>query len=245
MAAQLIRSVATIVRIIANLRPINAPTIRALVLRIQIARFRMRRTQCHIVLVRTVAAIVHTVADLIARHATAARALEPAQCVAIEVRAYRRRFVGIVAAIVGPIAQIRRRYAQIVGALESRFRTISAAREARRTIGLVGHIATVAIAVATEIRGNAVTGRALERTVLALETLAVQFVGAVAAVVFVIATPATRDAFAVAAAELRFGAFAIVTLAEGVRFVGAVAAIVGEVTRPLSGMIVKFCVVFR
>jgi hypothetical protein len=47
-----------------------------------------------------------------------------------------------------------------------------------------------------------VTGSALERVILALEALAVEFVRIVATVVFVVTAPATRNTLAVATFEL-------------------------------------------
>lgn len=85
------------------------------------------------------------------------------------------------------------------------------------------------------------TGCTLECAVLALEAFAVHFIACITAIVFMIATPSTRYAFAVSASEFRLGTLAEVTLADCVRFVGAVATVVSEVTGPLP----KFSIYYK
>jgi hypothetical protein len=74
-------------------------------------------------------------------------------------------------------------------ALESRFGTILSTGEPRRAIHLITHVPTVAISIAPEVAGYAVTRRALECAVLALEPAATDLVRVVTTVVFVVATP--------------------------------------------------------
>jgi len=92
--------------------------------------------------------------------------------------------------LIGAVAQIGQRNAQVVVALETRFRTIATAGESGRTAHLIGHVAAVAIAIAPEVGGNTVTGSALEGAILALVSLAVHLVRVIATVVLVVTLPA-------------------------------------------------------
>lgn len=190
MAAQLIAGIATIVGEVTDLSPLDAMLVGALVLRVKVAGFLLGGAQGHVVLVAAIAAVVDAIADLIACHAPMIGALEASQGIAIEVTANLWVLIAAIAAIVGAVAEIGQGDAQIVRTLETRFGTETTAGEAGRTANLVGHVATIAIAIAAEVTGNAVTRGALERTVLALITLTVQFVRVVATVVLVIALPA-------------------------------------------------------
>jgi len=233
VAAQLIAGIATVVGEVAHLGALNAVLVGALVLGVQVAGLLFAGTEGHVVLVAAITAVVHPVADLVAGHASVIGALEPPRGITIEVTTDAGVFVAAIAAVVGAVAQVGQGDAQVVVALEPRLRTVATAGEARRTSDFVGHVAAVAISVAPEVGGNAVAGSTLERTVLALIALAVHLVRVVTAVVLVVALPPGRDALAVAAAELRFGALPIATLAHRLVLVTGIATIVREVAHPL------------
>lgn len=73
----------------------------------------------------------------------------------------------------------------------------------------------------------------LERSVLALESFAVELVTIIAAVIFVIASPPAGNTLAIAAPELRLGTVTILALALGFRFVATITTVIGKVAHPL------------
>ena len=100
-------------------------------------------------------------------------ALEATQSIAIEIGTDLRVLIGTISTIIGAIAKIRGSDTQIVVTLETRFGTVASAGETRRTANLIGHIATITIAITAEVGGNTMTRHALECAVLALITLAI------------------------------------------------------------------------
>lgn len=83
--AKFIGGVAAIVAKVAELSAVDALLVGASVLVYGIARTNSRRAHRHIVLVRSVAAVVDTVAQLILGDALVICALEPPRCVAFKV----------------------------------------------------------------------------------------------------------------------------------------------------------------
>ena len=67
--------------------------------------------------------------------------------------------------------------------------------------------------------------------------LATSFIGSVAAIIVMIASPSGRNAFVVAATEFGFRTFAILTGTILLLFVAAIAAIVFKVAQPAPGKI--------
>lgn len=65
MAAELIGGVSTVIREVAQLRAVHTVSVGALELRVGVAGLHPRRAQSHVVLVRTVPAVVHAVAYLV------------------------------------------------------------------------------------------------------------------------------------------------------------------------------------
>jgi len=70
--------------------------------------------------------------------------------------------IGIVTAVIGAVANVGQRDAEIVVALESRLRTVSSTRIPRRTILFIAHVAAISRSVTTKIGRDAVTAVALE-----------------------------------------------------------------------------------
>lgn len=91
-------------------------------------------------------------------------ALESSQRITVEVGAKTGHFIGSISAVVCTVAQVSLADAQVVVALIPRLRAVPSSRVPRRTVHLVGQVATVAIAIATEIGRYAVAGCALECT---------------------------------------------------------------------------------
>jgi len=170
--------------------------------------------------------------------------------------------VGIVTAVIGAIANVGQRDAEIVITLESRLRAVSSTGIPRRTILLIAHVAAISRSVATKIRRDAVTAVALEALALqdreshksrisyianyhlttdrispsahlAHPLLAVLLVGLIAAIVFVVASPSGCNALAISAFKFGLGTFAIPIFTHHLELVAAVPAVVREVAQPL------------
>lgn len=109
---------------------------------------------------------------------------------------------------------------------------ISSIRISGRAIFLVGQVPAVSFSVASKIGSDAMSARALERSVLAVKIGATGFVGVVPAIVVVIASPPMRYAFTVTAAEFAFGTFSINALANAFGFIGIVRAVVFVIAKP-------------
>lgn len=239
MTAQLIRTVSAVIGKVAELRPIHALLVRTGKLREGVAGFLFRRAQCDVVLIGSIATIVHSVADLIPSDAPVIRTLESAQSVTVEVRTNRWGFIGVIAAIVGAVAEVRWRHAQVVIALVTRLWTIPSIREPRWAIHFIGHVSAISVAITPEVRSNAMSRSALERSILALESFAVQLVRVITAIVLVVATPTLGDALSVVAQELRFGALSVFALALRFGLIGTITAIISKIALPLSGEVEK------
>lgn len=81
--------------------------------------------------------------------------------------------------------------------------------------------------------GNAVAALALEGSILAGESFAIDFIRAIRTVTIVVASIAPWNAFAIASAtEFGSGAFAVLVLAKIVVFVVAIGAVVLEIASP-------------
>jgi hypothetical protein len=145
------------------------------------------------------------------------------------------RLVAAVATIVNLVAPICQPDAQVIGALEAALGTVAAARIPGRTIQLIGQIRTVLVAVAAQLLLDAVARAALELVRWAVVRGTLLLVGAVAAIVVLVALPAGRNAFVVVAAELGLRALAIAAAAHGLVFIGVVAAVVLKVAEPALG----------
>jgi len=171
--------------------------------------------------------------------------------------------VGIVTAVIGAIANVGQRDAEIVVTLESRLRAVSSTGIPRRTILLIAHVVAISRSVATKIRRDAMTAVALEALALqdreshksrisyianynhlirdrispsahlAHPLLAVLLVGLIAAIVFVVASPSGRNALAVSAFKFGLGTFAIPIFTHHLELVAAVPAVVRKVAQPL------------
>lgn len=166
--------------------------------------------------------------------------MESAQSVTVEVRTNRRGFIGVIAAIVGAVAEVRWRHAQVVIALVTRLWTIPPIREPRWAIHFIGHVSAISVAITPEVRSNAMSRSALERSILALESFAVQLVRVITAIVLVVATPTLGDALSVVAQELRFGALSVFALALRFGLIGTITAIISKIALPLSGEVEKY-----
>lgn len=143
------------------------------------------------------------------------------------------RFVGSVAAVVFAVAKFGVEHAQLGRfALEFRLGTVPAVGIPRRATDLVAKVSAVPVAVATEVRRDAMAALALERAVLALEPSASELVRIVAAIVVVIAPPLARYALAVGTLELGFRTLPVQPLAHVLGLVRVVAAIVFEIAQP-------------
>ncbi len=91
----------------------------------------------------------------------------------------------------------------------------------------------IALSIAAEMSGNAMTAGALESAVLTGESFTADFIRSVGTVAVVVAPVSTGDAFAIGnAAEFRSRAFAVLMAAEFVIFIVAVSAIVLEIASP-------------
>lgn len=170
---------------------VDALLVCAGVLRDRMARTGLLHTHRHVVLVGTIAAVVDPIAQLVPGDTLMIGALEPPVCIALEVRCATREqclpfhpryegirvfsseltahggtLVGIVPAVVGAVADVVQRNANVVVTLESRLRAISSSRVSRRAVDFVAHIAAVSRSVATKIRCDAMTARALEAVIL-------------------------------------------------------------------------------
>lgn len=174
---------------------VDALFVRAGVLRDRVARTGLLHAHRHVVLVGTVAAVVDPVAQLVPGDTLVIGALEPSMRVALEVRCAEREknilsfrpcckgigvfgreltahggtLVGIVAAVVGAVADVVQRNADVVVALESRLRAVSSSGVPRWAVDFVAHVAAIPRSVATKIRRDAMTARALEAVVLQVQ----------------------------------------------------------------------------
>lgn len=169
------------------------------------------------------------------RNALVVVTLEPPQAIAVEVGAQRRCLVRIIPTVIGAVTEISLADAQVVVALEPRFRTVAFPGILRWAVLFVRHVSAIPIAIAAEVASDTMTAIALEGAVLALEPTAANFVGIVPAVILVVAPPPGRDAFAVGALKFGFGTLSVNALAHFIDFIAAVSTVIGEVTSPLLG----------
>jgi hypothetical protein len=121
-----------------------------------------------------------------------------------------RRFIGAVTAIVFPITDLRIENAQLGGlTLKLILRTVPAIRIPGRTTYLIAEVPTVPVAIAPEVRRNAMTTLTLECAILALETATVEFVRVVSAIIVMVTPPLTWYTFSVGTLELRLRTLSI------------------------------------
>lgn len=159
--------------------------------------------------------------------------LESSVRVTLEIRTHAWILIGIVAAVVGTVADVGERDAETIVTLESGLWTIFSSGISGRATKFVAHVATISRSIATKIRRDAMAAGTLEALMLAHPSMTFLLVTIVTAIVFAIASPSGRYALAVFTFEFRFGALAILVLAHHFRLVAAVSAIIREIAEPL------------
>lgn len=103
MASELIRGISAVICEVTKLRALHAMSVGALELRVRVARLDTRRAQCHVVLVRAVTAVVHTITHLVSRYTSVIVTVESSQSIAVEVRTYRGGLVRAIPTVIGAI----------------------------------------------------------------------------------------------------------------------------------------------
>ena len=208
MTAFFVGQVSTIVVMIANFFHRNALFVRTFELVGQTGQ-RPSSAQRVVILIASIAALVLTVAYLPKRNTPLVEALKLSAQIALKVLTHGLQFVGSVPAVVVAVAQEVWSQADGVIALEERFLTEAAVRETSRTIGFIGNVFTIFVAIADQLLWNAMTTSTLELILFAVVIETLLLIGAIVAVVVVIAPPSGRNAFLVPALELTFRALPV------------------------------------
>ena len=148
--------------------------------------------------------MLDTVAHLVLGNTLAISALELVNLFTCEVLTKLRTLICAVTAIVDFIAKIGMSHTEVVFALVLIIRAVLSVGESWLAIQLVRHVVAILVAVALQLLLDAVTRGTLEPLRWASVLLAFVLIRAIPTIIVVVTAPSSRDAFVIAAFELRF-----------------------------------------
>jgi glucose dehydrogenase len=153
--------------------------------------------------------MLDAVTHLVLGNTLAVSALELVNLFTCEVLTELRTLICAVTAIIDFIAKIRMSHTEVVFALVLIIRAVFSVGESWLAIQLVRHIVAVLVAVALQLLLDAVARGTLEPLWRARVLLALVLIRPVATIIVVVTAPSSRNAFVIAALELRFRALPV------------------------------------
>ena len=234
MAASFVGLITTIVTEVTNLAAIDAIAIGTFEVAENVgAASRPICAKGHIILVRSVAAIIFAIANVVPRDAFEIVTLELVNVVASEGPTKFFFLIASVPAIIPTIAKIIVIHAQVVVTFEFLFTAEFSVGVPWTTSNFIAQIQAIAFTITFQFGFDAMTRSTLEFAGTSM-TFASDLVTSISAIIVMIAPPTIGNTLVISALKFRFGTISKPSTASILIFVGIVSAIVFKVTQPTS-----------